>query len=109
MEQAKPSILDVLTHYGAEASRLPSPGGGWRSCLCPFHPDTRPSASVNTTLQAFRCHTCGVSGDSWKIIQEQEGLTFIEAKRFAETRFGYESGNVPEPVIRRRPYKPSWS
>lgn len=76
---ARPSIAKVLKHYGAE--RVPE-GRGWRAMRCPFHDDSQASASVNG--EAFNCHACGVSGDAFKIIMEQENCDFKAAVRLAE-------------------------
>ncbi|WP_425298865.1 hypothetical protein [Nocardia cyriacigeorgica] len=34
---------------------------------------------------AFICRACGVKGDIYSIIQHEEGVSFAEAKRIAET------------------------
>jgi DNA primase len=36
--------------------------GRWRSAVCPFHRDTRPSLRVLAERGAFRCMACGASG-----------------------------------------------
>lgn len=77
----KPSIESYFNHIGAE---LPAHGSGWRKMKCPFHIDTHASAAVNYDKNAFICHGCGVSGDTYKLIQERQGLTFYEAKQYAE-------------------------
>jgi hypothetical protein len=100
----KPSIVAVLRRYGGEDMPL---SGGWKPILCPFHDDKTKSASVHPDWNAFHCFTCGVSGDSWKLLMEQEGITFIEALRLAETELGYESETLSRPVGKRR-YRPSW-
>ncbi len=33
-------------------------GGEWRSALCPFHTNTKPSLRVRIENRAFRCLTC---------------------------------------------------
>lgn len=48
---------------------------------CPFHGvDRNPSASYNPTLQRFRCHQCGVAGDGYDLIQENDRCDFLTAK-----------------------------
>jgi len=81
----KPPIEAVLYHYGAQyVPHRP----GWASMLCPFHDDKHQSASVNTNEGAFRCHTCGVKGDSYSLIQEREGIGFRDAIEFGARVFG---------------------
>ena len=70
----------MLKEAGAE--RVPE-GPGWRKMLCPFHEDTNPSAAVNHTLEAFICHSCGVSGDAVKLIRDHWGKTYQESLQFA--------------------------
>jgi hypothetical protein len=36
--------------------------GEWRSAVCPFHDDTRPSLSVNIKSGAYRCFACAAHG-----------------------------------------------
>ena len=77
----KPSIESYLHYIHAE---VPALGSGWRKMRCPFHDDGTASAAVNFDKDAFICHGCGVKGDTYKLIEEREGLTFYEAKQFAE-------------------------
>ena len=61
---------------------------------CPFHgADKNPSASVNVDLGLFRCFTCGLAGDTYKLLMSQEGLGFADAKRRVGDRM-LLSGNV---------------
>lgn len=84
--------------------------GGWQSIHCPFHLDHTKSARINPELDAFKCHGCEVQGDSWKLLMEQEGINFIQAKRLAETELGHASENVQRTVDKRRKqYRPSWT
>lgn len=57
----------------------------WLPCLCPFHAETRASASVSLTLNAFTCHGCGMKGGVIGLIMRKEGLTFAEAQRYADS------------------------
>lgn len=74
-------IALVLKTYGAD--KVPT-GKGWRSMKCPFHSDRHASATVSNEDNAFICFACEVKGDIFKIIMEQEGITFNEAKSRAE-------------------------
>src|SRR5690606_14715489 len=61
----------------------PAERHGWLSCLCPFHDETRPSASVNYEKNAFNCHGCGMKGDIIALIRRKEGLSYGEAVKRA--------------------------
>ena len=85
-------IALVLMSYGA--TKVPA-GRGWRSMKCPFHNDRNASATVNNEVNAFTCFACSIKGDVYKIIMEQEGVTFNEAKSRAEEIAGTGSIQVP--------------
>lgn len=44
--------------------------------LCPFHPDTKPSAHISEV--GFTCFACGVQGDAIKLIR-REGMNYKTA------------------------------
>ena len=79
-------ITELLGHYGWREPFYYG-SGTWTSTLCPFHDDTRPSASVNLVEDKFHCFTCSVSGDIIDIVQDQEGLSVSEAIKFIEEVF----------------------
>jgi DNA primase len=57
-------------------------GGEWKSALCPFHDDTRPSLRVNLKNGAFRCMACGVKGgDVLAFHRRRYNLGFVEAAK----------------------------
>jgi len=53
----------------------------WANTRCPMpdHDDNNPSFGVNTALNTYNCFGCGASGDLISLVQEVEGLNFIEA------------------------------
>ena len=56
--------------------------GGWRSALCPFHNDTKPSLRVFIETGAFRCMACGAKGgDVLAFHMRRHGLGFIDAAK----------------------------
>lgn len=59
-------------------------GKEWVACLCPFHGDTRPSASVSFQNNAFACYACGVKGDALSLIRRREGVSHKRANEIAE-------------------------
>lgn len=84
----KPDMRVVLQHYGAD--RVPE-GRGWRAMRCPFHDDSHASASTNG--EAFHCHACGVTGDAFAVIMQQESCTFRDA---LEIGHGIDTAFTPD-------------
>ncbi len=58
-----------------------SKSSNWANTRCPMpnHNDGNPSFGVNTEKNTFNCFGCGCSGDLIKLVQDVEGLNFIEA------------------------------
>lgn len=54
--------------------------------LCPFHPDTKPSAHVSEI--GFQCFACEASGDAIKLMRERGGLDYKTAIRILQERTG---------------------
>lgn len=54
--------------------------GEWRSAICPFHGDTKPSLRVRIETGAFRCLACGEKGgDLLAFHQKRFGMSFKDA------------------------------
>lgn len=79
---SKHPIDSYLEYKGAQ---VPARGSGWRKMRCPFHEDRNASAAVNFDANRFKCHGCGVSGDTYDLIMHDKGGTLSEAIEFAET------------------------
>jgi len=83
----------MRNHGHFERERLPDPvayfagmglrfygRGRWRSALCQFHPDARPSLRINIETGAFRCMACGAKGgDVLDFHRARHGLSFAQA------------------------------
>lgn len=68
-------------YFEREELRFIGPGR-WRSAVCPFHDDTRPSLRVNVDTGAFRCMACGAKGrDVLAFHRQRHGLSFAQAAR----------------------------
>ncbi|AWW40774.1 CHC2 zinc finger domain-containing protein [Streptomyces cadmiisoli] len=93
MEAAdKPPIKELLEHYGAHDV---NDRGSWAPIKCPFHEDRSASASVNTGLNVFKCHTCDFGGDSFALVQWQEGIRdFNDSIEFCERILGGSYGKI---------------
>ncbi len=71
-------------YYRVHVKRLGQPNeSGNASGLCPFHPDTNASLSVQLigSRGMFRCFGCGARGDMIDFETRRTGLSFAEAVR----------------------------
>ena len=78
----KHNIEDWFNYMGAA---VPYRRGGWCKMKCPYHDDSHASAAVNFDANRFKCHACGVSGDTYDLIMKDRGGTLSEAIEFAQT------------------------
>jgi len=62
--------------------------GAQFKALCPWHPDRRPSLTVNPARQSWKCWVCDIGGDIFSFVQRMERLEFPEAVRFLAERAG---------------------
>lgn len=63
-------------YYKSEGLKLLG-GGEWKSAICPFHNDTRPSLRVRLDSGGFRCMACGTKGgDILDFHMQRYGLKF---------------------------------
>ncbi len=75
-------LPDAAEYYSRHVQKLGTPNGnGWASCVCRFHKDTNPSASVNLSTGGFRCHGCGEHGDLIAFHRKLTGMDFKAAVR----------------------------
>ncbi|MCK4593860.1 DNA primase, partial [bacterium] len=58
--------------------------------LCPFHEEKTPSFNVHATRQFYHCFGCGVGGDVFSFVMEQEKMDFLEAIRHLARKFNVE-------------------
>lgn len=68
-------------YYQREAVKM-SGKGEWRSALCPFHQDKKPSLRIHVSSGAFCCMACGEKGgDVLAFHRMRYSLGFVEAAR----------------------------
>jgi DNA primase len=78
---ARDALPDPATYYLSVGLRLLG-RGLWRSVLCPFHQDHKPSLRVNVETGSFRCMACGAKGgDVLAFHRMRHGLSFLQAAR----------------------------
>lgn len=71
-----PSALEYFQRYQMKLTGI----GKWRSTICPFHADTKPSLSICIENGAFKCWSCGAKGgDIVAFHQKRFGLSFKDA------------------------------
>lgn len=49
--------------------------------LCPFHDDTRPSASINTTKNLFHCWVCDIGFNEEQFISKVNNISITDANK----------------------------
>jgi hypothetical protein len=95
MRHANPTRGLNRTTFAFRRDRLPNPAeyyheqglrpigaGEWKSAICPFHNDSRPSLRLRLDSGGFRCMVCGAhGGDVLAFHMRRHGLGFIEAAR----------------------------
>lgn len=84
----------VLVHYGGEPIPDHMQERMWFPYKCPFHGDRNASASVNTIIQVFKCHTCDMKGAAIDLIMKEDGLDFRSALVRYEEITGESYGHV---------------
>ncbi len=73
-----PSAADYFREQGLKLIG----GGEWKSALCPFHADTKPSLRVRLESGGFRCMACGAhGGDVLDFHRQRYELSFVEAAK----------------------------
>jgi len=85
-DQLKSSI-DLVGVVG-EYVRLKKSGAQRYMGLCPFHNEKRPSFTVHSAHQFYKCFSCGEGGDVFTFIQKIEGISFYEAMKLLAERHG---------------------
>lgn len=60
---------------------LYSSGNGWvkTNCLMPNHNDSSPSFGINVEANYYNCFGCSATGNIFSLVQNVEGLNFVEA------------------------------
>jgi hypothetical protein len=74
------ALLPSVPEYFRDHQIKLTGGSEWRSALCPFHKDTKPSLRVRIENGAFCCLACGEKGgDLLAFHQKRFGLGFKDA------------------------------
>lgn len=74
-------LPDPSIYYHAQGLKLVG-GGEWRSTLCPFHDDTKPSLRIRLDSGSFRCMACGAhGGDVLAFHMQRYEMNFVDAAK----------------------------
>ena len=72
--------------------------GKTHMAICPFHPDTKPSLSVDLERGLWYCFGCGEGGDIFTFIMKIEGISFREALEELAREAGLELPSTSEKI-----------
>lgn len=94
-------LSDVIGRRVSWDRRKSRPAKGDHWACCPFHGEKTPSFHVDDRKGRYHCFGCQVSGDHFRFLMEQDGLSFPEAVE----RLAGEAGlamPTPDPEAARR-------
>ena len=77
--RARIPISQVVGRKVTWDKRKSNPGRGDYWACCPFHGEKTPSFHADNRKGRYHCFGCGVSGDHFTFLVEQEGLSFPDA------------------------------
>ena len=83
------AAADLYDIVSASVSLKPS-GTGTFVGLCPFHDEKTGSFNVRPALGVWHCFGCGLGGDVFKFVEEQENIAFREAVELLADKYHLE-------------------
>ena len=83
------AAADLYDIVSASVS-LKSSGTGTFVGLCPFHDEKTGSFNVRPTLGVWHCFGCGLGGDVFKYVEQQENIDFREAVELLADKYHIE-------------------
>jgi DNA primase len=93
------AAADLYDIVSASVTLKPS-GTGTYVGLCPFHDEKTPSFSVRPSLGVWHCFGCGLGGDVFGYVEQQENIDFREAVELLADKYHielhYEAGSGRE-------------
>ena len=100
--RSRTDLADLIAGYGVQVRRA---GSSYKAC-CPFHHEKTPSFNIQPDKGFYHCFGCGESGDCFKFVQKQEGLSFVEAVKKLAAACGVviEEKEDPQAGMRKRLY-----
>lgn len=83
------AAADLYDIVSASVALKPS-GTGTYVGLCPFHDEKTGSFNVRPSLGVWHCFGCGLGGDVFKFVEQQENIDFREAVELLADRYHIE-------------------
>ncbi|NEG56001.1 DNA primase [Bifidobacterium platyrrhinorum] len=83
------AAADLYDIVSASVSLKPS-GTGTYVGLCPFHDEKTGSFNVRPALGVWHCFGCGLGGDVFKFVEQQENIDFREAVELLADKYHIE-------------------
>ncbi|MBT1172352.1 DNA primase [Bifidobacterium sp. MA2] len=83
------AAADLYDIVSASVSLKPS-GTGTYVGLCPFHDEKTGSFNVRPSLGVWHCFGCGLGGDVFKFVEQQENIDFREAVQLLADKYRIE-------------------
>ena len=83
------AAADLYDIVSATVTLKPS-GTGTYVGLCPFHDEKTPSFSVRPALGVWHCFGCGLGGDVFGYVEQQENIDFRDAVELLADRYHIE-------------------
>ena len=83
------AAADLYDIVSASVALKPS-GTGTFVGLCPFHDEKTGSFNVRPSLGVWHCFGCGLGGDVFKFVEQQENIDFREAVELLADRYHIE-------------------
>lgn len=96
--RSRTDLAELVSSYGIP---LKQSGSSIKAC-CPFHSEKTPSFHINVAKGFYHCFGCGESGDVFKFVQKQEGLTFMEAVKKLAGQCGVKIETREDPEAGKR-------
>ena len=83
--------LDIKDVWQALGFELPQ-GSGNARCFSPAHKngDRNPSLAFDRKTNRFKCFSCDVSGDGIALVEQAEGIDFLEATKWLANHFNLD-------------------
>ena len=93
-------IVEVISDFVSLKRR----GANFIAC-CPFHNEKTPSFYVSPSKGIYKCFGCGKSGTAVGFVMEHESMTYVEALKYLEKKYGIEvkeKEDSPEEIAARQ-------
>lgn len=85
----------LLAEFGANVTRVREPDGELNCrCVMPWHPENKPSASLNYKKLTYKCLGCGSQGGLLWLIGMARGVTGTQARDWLGTQTGLDGADI---------------